>query len=182
MIGFSVKEFRDSLQMNHVSLSFQGMLSQEVLTLVGRSTRRISEDQIISKRLLSLVVELSQNIHHYSAHKEFSSKDDKEIGVGIIAIGESADCFHVHSGNKILNKDYLPILERCDRINSMNESELRGFYKDQRRLPQREDKPGANIGLIDMVRKSGNPIVATVVPVDDMYSFLIMSLTLDKKY
>lgn len=176
---FSVHAFKERLKDSQISMAFQGMFSQEILTLLGKSLQNAPDAKNISKRLFALVVEMTQNIHHYSAHKMFSQKDNRDIGVGVIAISETEDFYQVSSGNYIYKEDVDTILERSRFINSLNENELKLYYKEQRKMPPRPGKPGANLGLIDMRRKSGQPLDITIEEEDGQY-FYILTLKVSK--
>ncbi|GAA4832427.1 SiaB family protein kinase [Algivirga pacifica] len=178
---FSVKTFKHQLEGQHIKLAFNGMFTQEVLSLIGKSLLDSPDSQVIRKRLFAIVIEMAQNIHHYSARKSFCEKDKKEVGTGVITIGESKDHFIVASGNYIKKEELPPIVERAEYINKLPTEELRAFYREVRKAPQREDKPGANLGLIDMVRKSGNPISIETMEVDDEVSFFILNVKINKE-
>jgi len=177
---FSMHQFYTDVRKNNISLSFQGIMSQEVLSLIGLSLKRRPDNEVIAKRLFGIVVELAQNIYHYSASKAYSEKDQREIGVGIITIGEDKLHYVVNSGNLVETGNTPPIMERCDYINSLDDVGLKQFYKQQRRMPQRPDKPGANIGLIELKRRSGNPLRYDVRQVDNTLSFLTLSIRINK--
>ncbi len=177
---FSELKFYKELYINHIHLSFQGMVSQDMLTLIGLSLRRRPNSEVVAKRLFGLVVELAQNIYHYSAIRSFSKKDDREVGVGILTVGESEHEYVVCSGNMIAAANGPGISQRCELINALDEEGRKRFYKEQRRQPQREHSTGANVGLIDIVRKSGNPIGYQLELVDEQYSFLTFVVKISK--
>lgn len=178
--NFSVYSFKEKLKEQSIAMAFQGMFSQEVLTLLGQSLRNTPDSKNISKRLFALVVEMTQNIHHYSAQKMYSQKDNREIGVGVIAISENDGFFQVSSGNYVSEEDAGVIIERSQFINSLSEDELKVYYKEQRKMPPRPGKPGANLGLIDMRRKSGQLLEVEIEREDDKY-FYILSLKISKE-
>jgi len=179
-IYFSVKDFKNGLVDHKIQMVFTGMFSQEVLSLIGLNLRRNPNSELISKRLFALVVEMSQNILHYSAEKEYSTKDKIYVGVGVICIGEDEEHHIVRSGNLVDNKSAKEMMERVEFINSLSDEELKEYYKAQRKMPQREGKPGANLGFIDMRRKSGCPIDVYFEPVDDQHSFYVLSVKIKK--
>jgi len=181
MEGFSLLGLRNDFRKNFVSMAFQGMVSQDILSLIGQSIRKASDSEVLSKRLFSMVVELAQNIHHYSATKMYSEKDQKEVGVGVIAISETDEFYRVSSGNQIPKEHVEPFSSRCDYINALTKDGLKKFYVEQRKMPQRKDKPGANIGLIEMVRKSGNLLEYRIEEVSDVNSFLIITVKIKKE-
>lgn len=178
---FSIKQFKQRLEDHRISMAFQGILSQDILTLVGQSLRNIPNNQILAKRLFGLAVEMTQNIHHYSAQKIYSEKDGRDIGMGIVCIGQDENHHFITSGNYIFMKDAKVVQERSKYINSLTEEELKVYYREQRRAPQRKDKPGANLGFIEMRRKSGNPVEVEIVDLNEEMSFFILSVKISKE-
>lgn len=178
---FSMHKFYTEVRKNNISLTFRGIMSQDVLSLIGMSLKRRPDNEVIAKRLFGIVVELAQNIYHYSASKQYSEKDKKEIGVGIVTIGEDQNYYIVNSGNLVRTENIAPITERCKYINGLDERELKLFKKQQLKLPQRPDKPGANIGLIELKRRSGNPLLYDTIAVDHDYTFLSLSVKIKKQ-
>lgn len=178
---FSVKSFKEQLAGHRISLAFHGMFSQDVLSLIGLSLKNTPDSQVLSKRLFAIVIEMAQNIHHYSAEKVWSEKDQRKIGIGVVAIAENDEYYIISSGNYADVKDVPNIVERSNYINKLTPDELRDYYREQRKAPQREGKPGANLGFIDMVRKSGNPIEVIIKEYNDEMSFFILTVRINKK-
>jgi hypothetical protein len=179
---FSNYKFYDGFKTNRISLAFQGMISQDLLSLIGLSLRRRNDNEMIAKRLFGLVIELAQNIYHYSTEKAYSEKDKKEVGVGIIAIGETDEHYLVCSGNRMDSRKIKPITERCDYINNLDEEGLKVYYKDQRRNPSIEGSKGAGLGLIEMVRKSGNKLTYVINDADKEFAFLTLYVRINKNF
>ncbi len=177
---FSACQFHQMLEKNHVVMAFQGVMSQEVLSLIAKSLRGKSSDKLTGKRLFGIVIELAQNIHHYSAEMGVNHLDDSAAGIGTIVISENQDEYLISSGNVIKQEDGKGILERCNHINTLNDEQLREYYLEQRRKPPRTAKPGANLGFIDMVRKAGRPLVANIINIDNQKSFFTISVSVKK--
>jgi hypothetical protein len=178
---FSHHGFYNKLKKHKISLAFQGMVSQEMLSLIGLSLKRKSGDnEMLSRRLFAIVVELAQNIYHYSADKAYSEKDKTNVGVGIITISENTDSYTVSSGNLIESSKGQRIKEKCDYINTLDAEGLKQFYKEQRRLPKPEESKGANLGFIDLARKSSNPLKFSITPVSEQHSFFTLSVKIKK--
>ncbi|TAF34255.1 MAG: hypothetical protein EAZ67_04445 [Cytophagales bacterium] len=155
---FKLLPFQEQLQNGNISMAFRGGMSQEILSLMGWSLRRAETNTVVSRRLFGMIIELSQNILHYSAEREYSEYDQKEIGCGIITISKEDKQYIINAGNYITHDKVSRITSRCEHINSLTPEELKAYYKAQRRLPHADGGTGANIGFIDMVRKSGNKI------------------------
>lgn len=179
---FSNYGFYAGFKENKLSLAFQGMISQDLLSLIGLSLRRKNDNEMVAKRLFGLVIELAQNIYHYSTEKAYSEKDKKEVGVGIIAIGETDEHYVVCSGNRMDSRKIIPITERCDYINNLDDDGLRQYYKEQRRNPSVEDSKGAGLGLIDMVRRSGNKLIYVINDGGEQFAFLTLCVRINKNF
>ncbi|TAG05245.1 MAG: hypothetical protein EAZ44_03680 [Cytophagia bacterium] len=171
------KYLRDMSQQN-VILTFKGTISQEILADVGINLRSRLGSFHTGKRIFAIFVELAQNIYHHSAQKEFSASKGRPAGVGMLAIQDSNDHFILSSGNLIENYKVEGLKERCQFINQMTSEELRTYYMQQRKRPT--GGVGANIGLIDMARRSKNPLQYDIQDVDDDTSFFALSITVNK--
>ena len=178
---FSHFEFYSQLRRHKISLTCQGMISQDILSLIGLSLKRKADNEVLAKRLFGIVVELAQNIFHYSAIKHFSEKDKRMVGVGIVTIGETPEHYVVTSGNMVDNRNTEALGQRCAYINTLDEEGLKKFYKNQRSLPLPPEKTGGNIGLIDLARRSGNPLGYEITPVNDLHSFFTLSIKIRKE-
>lgn len=177
---FSTYQFYKQLRMHHFSLVAQGIISQDILSLIALSLKRRPDNEVVARRLFAIVVEMSQNIFHYSAIKEFSAKDGREIGVGIVGVGESDTHYIVASGNVAHAERADFIARQCDYINTLDADELRQYYREQRRQPVREGSVGGSIGLIEIVRKSGSPIHYEIIPLEDGNVFIIFVARVSK--
>jgi hypothetical protein len=164
---------------DNVLLEFDGALSQDLLIRIGDVIiKKVAAGKLI-KTIFAVFVELAQNIMHYSAEKE--KINDKELGVGTILFSEDDNNFTIFSGNKIENSKASKLIKHLDIINSMDEAALKKFYKERLHSSSEQDSKGAGLGLIDIARKSKSKINYDVLPVDDIYSFLKIDITIGKE-
>ncbi len=179
---FKVYSFYKQMQVNSVILSFKGAVSQDLLSRLAGSLKKksLKDDPNIGRRIFSIFIELSQNVHLHSAEKSYSLAEDRPIGVGFLLVSEAEDCYWVSSSNLVKKEKVEHINNRCVHINSLDEESLKAFYKEQRRAPQRTDSPGANIGLIEMVRKSNNPLDVQFFDMDNDTSIITLTVKLNK--
>jgi hypothetical protein len=174
---FSSYSFYQLIEDNHVVLAFQGMITNYVLTAIGRNLRSMESDEVLSKRIFGIVVELAQNINLHSAERSYSEADEREVGIGTIAISETEHQYRFSSGNMIDSSRVEDIQSRCKLINSLDDKQLRELFLEQRRMA--EDKDSA--GLIQMVRRSGNPLGYEFIPANDQHTFFILSVSINKR-
>ena len=168
----------NDMNKQEIILTFKGTISQEILADVGISLRSKLGSYNMSKKTFAIFVELAQNIYHHSAEKEFSTSKGRPAGVGVILIQNRPDYLVLSSGNLIENFKVEGIRERCEYINGLNTDELRDFYIKQRKKPT--GGVGANIGLIDMARRSGNPLEYQLIHIDDENTFFALSIQVTK--
>lgn len=68
----------------------------------------------------------------------------------------------------------------CDYLNDLNEQDLKKVYKEKLRSERNNDTPGAGIGLIDILRKSGSPLTYHMQPLNEQNVFITLSVSLSK--
>lgn len=178
---FSVMSLKNALRDHRIHMVFQGMFSQDILTLIGLSLRKKPNSEILSRRLFALVIEMSQNIFHYSTRKIYSDKDKRYVGTGIIGLGENDEYNLLVSGNYMQTPKTQALIDRSNYINQLDAAGLKEFYREQRKKPRHDGMPGANLGLIDMRRKSGNPVGVHILKIDEKDSFFVLTLKIRKE-
>ncbi|WP_291723772.1 SiaB family protein kinase [Bernardetia sp.] len=147
-----------SLTQKDVILMYQGAMSQTILATMALPLRETEEDYLISKRLFAIIIELGQNINHYSEKREFSIADRREVGCGMLVVQKTDTEYIFTAANKIKTSKIEKMKKHCEHINSLNSKKLRSFYRSQRRATRDDGRYGGNIGFIEMVRRSHNPL------------------------
>lgn len=177
---FGVYSFRKLLEEKSIMFAFTGIMSQDFLSLIGLNLKRREKNHVISRRLFAIVIEVAQNIHHYSAQKKLSVQDAKKVGYGTLIITHDEECYQVISGNWMSKDSVEYVKERCEHVNSLSPFELREYYKQELAKPRRGI--GGNVGFLDMVRKSGNPVEIDFFPIDDNeeHIFFVLSVKINR--
>jgi predicted ATPase/serine phosphatase RsbU (regulator of sigma subunit)/tRNA A-37 threonylcarbamoyl transferase component Bud32 len=180
---FDLLSFRRQLIENDIVLSFEGKMSQEVLvalveTLKERLNVNIDDaSQQMTRKIYGIFVELAQNIQNHSQEHIFIQQ--QKIGVGIIVIQEDDHKFVITSGNKMTIMAAEKLQAYCELLNSLDDESLKKLYKEKLRTA-RQQQAGGGIGLIDIIRKSGHPIIYTVQTIDENSQFFTLSVNLFK--
>lgn len=134
--------------------------------------------QRVTRKVFAIFIELAQNIYHYS--DERSIFNGSSTGCGIIVIRDREDHFMVMSGNLVENSKVQWIVDHCNHLNQLDKEHLKKCYRERLKKPRETYKIGGGVGLIDVIRKSGNPIDLKINSIDDQYSFLIFSIKINK--
>ena len=131
----------------------------------ARNCGEIIKDNLITtpklKNLFSIYSEMVFNIMLHGAEKEIH--EDKEYGIGSFELWADDDYYLFITKNKISQLDADKIIERCNYINSLDRDALVDFYRETRKESAEANRKGGNIGLIDIVRKSKNPLKITSI-------------------
>ncbi|MGD2088587.1 MAG: SiaB family protein kinase [Candidatus Aminicenantes bacterium] len=180
MAELELLEYYKKMCERNIVLDFQGAISQELVVgmaelLKNKSSQEFGRTTIV-KKLFSIFIEMAQNIAIYSAERVYLDAHRGDVGAGIIVVTEENNNCTITSGNLVKNRSIAKIIERCQKINRMEKTELRQFYKSQIKSSRERGKKGAGVGLIDIARKSGNAIRYGVTQVDDINSFLVLSV------
>ncbi len=125
--------------------SYKGIVDNQVITLFIEFINACSLKAALRKRIISVFIEISHNIYHYSGQR--IKRLDKDAGVGMLALEKKNDSYYIVSGNLIEKKNQQFLNDRCMKINQLEREELRDFKRNNRKRVIKE-KTGANVGLI----------------------------------
>ncbi len=176
MTTFELYDFYELTKDNNIILSYSGPILQEGLEGLAKTLRAklVADDVDMNKAqsLFSVFVEQMQNISRYSAEKY--TENGNELSYGIFILGTINDGHFIHCGNQVFRKQVEVLAEKIDYINSLNKDELKKYYRERRRMEPDEGSLGASIGLIEIARRSGNPIQYKFTDVNDEIVFFSM--------
>ena len=160
----------------NVILSYKGPWDEHIVFSMGNYIKVVVKDNVsVSKKIFKIFMELAQNVSLYSA--EFNKfEEDRKVGIGSLVILEENNNYHFYSGNVVNNVDIIPIIDKCEVINSLDREQLRQFKRKQRQLP-RSESGGANIGLIQIALTADNPIDLKLTPITEDKSFFSIGVT-----
>jgi len=178
--NINILDYHSSIDQN-TKISYKGPIDVNVLQAIGMYIDEMfTKNPKASKKVFKIFIELAQNISYYSAEK-IIMKNNKEIGVGMVIISESEDTYNFLTGNLVKNDDIVSIIEKSEKINTLNREELRELKRKQRNMPHHSKRGGGNIGLIQVALTSTHPLDIEVVPVDDDISFFSIAVKIDKE-
>ena len=162
-----------------VKISYKGPVDERILTLIGDYIQGIYREYAkAGKKMFKVFFELAENISNYSAEKIFFS-NKKQIGTGTLIIKETDNNFILITGNPVNNENIIPILDKCEYINTLDRNSLREYKRQERARPQGV-KGNAHIGLIQIALTSTNPLDVEVTPIDEEYSYFSIIVKIDK--
>lgn len=127
------------------------------------------------KKLLTLMIEILENVLKYSDHFEVFVMDfpDYQPEFELILNDEG---FILTSRNPVRDKDKTEISSRIDKINTSDDDELKKIYRDTITNGIFTEKGGAGLGFIEMAKITTNSIVYSFKPIDKGFSYFEVTL------
>lgn len=176
-MNLSLYQLYTELRAKRILFCYSGPIAQTSIEGVGVTLRRNLEAEeagnTTTLSVFSIFIEQVQNILNYSAEKlNRDEQDENELRVGIVVIGheESGD-YSICCGNKIYNRDVSKLENSIENIRNRSKDELKILYKERRKMESESGSRGAGLGLIEMARRSSEPISYSFEKIDEEFSF-----------
>jgi len=158
-------------------LIYKGEFNHQIMKLftlmAEKKINQSKKEDLVRKKVFHVMVECLQNI---TKHSEKTDEDGKKIGYGMCMIGEKQEYYFVVTGNKIKNENVCELKERIEYLNLKTKEELDELHKKQMIEGRLSTKGGAGLGLIDIIRKTGQKIIYDFVPLDPYNHYFIMEI------
>lgn len=165
-------EFYRQMIENDLLMIYEGEFTQEitrsVLLLSDRSFEMKQLDAGLRKKVVNVMIESLQNI---CKHQFSSQTPNAPLIPAVFMVGMQNGNYVIITGNIIHNSAMAVIRQKIDTINSLDRDGLKQLYKETRLAATLSPVGGAGLGLIDMARKSGNPLTYRFDPTDADTSF-----------
>lgn len=166
-------ELRNLLRHNKVIMAYNGTVSDELmLTLADMLKARLiaHDDSKRSKLIFSVFMEGVQNLIWHG-----SVQDDD---AGMILITERDKEITIMCGNRIKKNETHQLKERLHQIETADKDTIRQMYRDGMSNANDHEGPGAGLGLLEIARRSTQPIGYTFEDVDEDNVDFILSATI----
>jgi hypothetical protein len=175
-----VYSFHESIQPLDVKLIYEGEINHDIMKVFTSLTENglKSEEFKGQKKVFNVMVECLQNISKHSDCVEGRKLDN--VGNGIFLISNNEKELNIVTGNTLRKEKEKDLSEKIDHINSLSKDDLREYYKQMLKENTISNKGGAGLGFIDIARKTQNQLSYSFNPIDDEFSFFILSAKITK--
>jgi len=153
---------------------FNPDITNYILSLAERNIVQSKIKGKTKKRVFHIMVESIQNI---TRHQDYS--DELLASTAFFVIQKNGNVFYITTGNIINNEDIAPLKEKLDRLNNLSPDELTQFYLEILNDGNISSKGGAGLGLIEIVRKSGNKLTYDFQQLTEEKAFIYMHSFVD---
>jgi hypothetical protein len=148
--------------------AYSGAISEGMINLslseIETILSEMSLDLKLRKKTFHILVECLQNQYH---HSDICKKSKEGEKYGIIQLYRQNNLLILKAANyvKVTKKEFLQ--NRIEKINALNPEELKDLYKFILNHQRMSEKGGGGLGLLDIARKSGNPLKYEFIDVDE---------------
>ncbi|EXF46385.1 hypothetical protein BAY1663_01115 [Pseudomonas sp. BAY1663] len=168
---------RERYNRQQIMLCFNGPISRSLIEEIGNALRNYlaAEHAHPSSAMdvFAVYIEMTQNIRHYTRQKNWS---DQEAAATVVVARDERGRYVVSAGNLIETADGETLLSAIHDLADLDKTQLKAMYKEQLRKPRDgQTVSGAGLGLIDIARKSSEPLQASLQPVANGLSFISLS-------
>jgi len=175
-----VYNFHESVLPLDVKLIYEGEINHDIMKVFTSLTEKGLKAEEFSgqKKVFNVMVECLQNISKHSDCRE--NVKEENIGNGIFLISNNDAELTIVTGNTIKKEKENFLSEKINHINTLSKDELKTYYKEILKESKLSNKGGAGLGFIDIARKTQNKLSFDFHPIDNDYSFFIMSAKITK--
>ncbi|WP_374351234.1 biofilm regulation protein kinase SiaB [Chitinimonas sp.] len=154
---------REHFNQQRIMLCFNGPISRSLIEEIGRALKNYLEAEqaqpSAAMDVFGVYIEMSQNIRHYALSRNYGDLDASAT----VVIARDAERYIVSAGNLVEAADGEALLGRVQALAGMDKAQLKAAYKEQLRQPRDAGATsGAGLGLIDIARKTSEPLSATL--------------------
>ncbi len=171
-----INRLRQKLSDEHLMFAYRGEVTGDnsvgLLTLLEREMEFSDFSLLGRKRLFMFVLENLQNITRHGVSKS------EEI-TSLVVYNKTADGYTVSTGNALKKSEVKGLKSNLEKINNLDPDKIRDVYRTMLQDTKIGTKGGAGLGLMEMARKTGNRLDYDFLPIDDKYSYFILSKTVD---
>ena len=177
-----ILDFYKYMREYEISLVYEGEITQPIikafLSLTETKMMQQEEPGAVQRKVFHVMVECLQNVSRYSD----SSIEQNYLyaGMGVFIVTRSSKEYSITTGNPMETSKIGDLKMMLENINNMDKDTLNEMYKKQIKEGSLHEKGGAGLGFIDIRRKTGNRLTYEFMPLDDEYSFFILSSSVSR--
>lgn len=163
MLDDVIEEFGELFTAGNVSFFYSGYVSQPLLTAMVEGFKVKLDNEgvggVIRRRLLSSLVEMTQNIIHYALDTLTpADQDDHQLRWGSISVTLTDGRYLLESANRVDTGHANILRERIEPLRLLTHPEIKERYAQAIRQETPDGSKGAGLGLLTIARDAQAPL------------------------
>ncbi len=162
MEGLNLLKIRENCAQQRIMLCFNGPTSRSLIEEIGHALRSYMQDEkalpSASMDVFAVYIEMTQNIRHYASRRGYVEQDATAT---VTVARDEHGRYVISAGNVVEYEDGRHVVQTVEALATLDKAQLKAAYKEQLRRPRDPDaSSGAGLGLLDIARKSTEPMQA----------------------
>jgi hypothetical protein len=179
-MGFNLEEWYAHKLQGEIILKYAGTISPDMITRALESVEdnpqlRVERLQT-RKKVYNVFVECMQNLYHHVDAPPSGLSVGGSPNFGIVMLVHDGSFYRVTTGNFILRSKVNFIKDRIEQLNSLSDQEVKMLYRDILGNEAVSQKGGGGLGMLDIVRKTGNKLEYFLYPYDGEHVFFSLDV------
>ena len=179
-MGFDLNNWYNEKRQGDIILEYAGSISSDVIsnTLAEFESKISTSEDLkrVRKKVYNVLVECLQNLYHHVDEPPENVELDEKDKYGAVILTRDGTFFRISTGNFIKKDKINSIKDRIDQVNSLSDDEVKILYREILNNSEFSDKGGGGLGILDIVRKTGNKLEYNFFQVDDDYIFYALDV------
>ena len=179
-MGFNLEEWFTQKIEGEVILKYAGSISPDMITRALETVEdnpQLKEEKVQTrKRVYNVFVECLQNLYHHVDAPPDGLSVSGSPNFGIVVLVHDGSFYRITTGNFISRSKVTFIKDRIEQLNSLSDEEVKMLYRDILGNEVISEKGGGGLGMLDIVRKTGNKLEYFLHPYDDEHVFFSLDV------
>jgi hypothetical protein len=179
-MGFNLEEWYTHKLHGEIILKYAGSISPEMIThalSIVEDSQLLKQERLQTrKKVYNVFVECMQNLYHHVDAPPTGLSIGGSPNFGIVVLVHDGSFYRITTGNFILRSKVNLIKDRIEQLNSLSDEEVRMLYRDILGNETISEKGGGGLGMLDIVRKTGNKLEYFLYPYDSEHVFFSLDV------
>ena len=161
-------DLRRQFSAERILLCFNGPITRSLIEEIGNALKNYLQAEnaqpTAAMDIFGIYIELTQNIRHYVTRMGYGERDGSAT---VVVARDEQGRYLISAGNLVEPEDGRRLQQRVAELAGMDKTQLKSAYKAQLRRPRDADATsGAGLGLLDVARRSVEPLRAGLSPIE----------------
>lgn len=178
-----IKQYRNFFDSN-ILLLYKGKITfslvMSIIEILEGRVEQLEADKVLKRKFYGATTESLQNLVHHMSRFNEDRTDFIEANSGTIMVTVRNKYFKIITGNYITKEKAQRLEHKINLINSLNSAQLKELYRRILADTIMNDSGNAGLGLIDIVRKTGQPLKYNFSVIDDNIRFFNFEIRIPK--
>jgi hypothetical protein len=179
-MSFNFENYFSELSDGKPIIYHKGKIDSDLINRILDTVEEIliqkNESPRLRKKVYNVLVESLQNLYHHCGQVPGDFDDNPPEKYGMLTINKVKKGYSIITGNFISSVDVKELEDKIKKINGSNHEEITELYKFILNFQRISPKGGGGLGLVDIVRKTGNKINYVFKEYDASNSFLYLKI------